>query len=52
VAQPIGALLGALTGRGDPELILSEALAIGSSSGAAMVEGVMCGAVAACGAPR
>jgi hypothetical protein len=48
VAAPVGALLRALTGRGELASALYGCLAIGSSSGRALAEGVVCGAVAAC----
>jgi hypothetical protein len=49
VAAPVGALLRALTGRGDLDAALAATMAIGGSSGAAMARGVVGGAAAACG---
>ncbi len=48
VPAPVGDLLRALTGRGELVSSLSPTLAIGSSSGRALAEGVACGAIAAC----
>ena len=48
VAAPVGHLLQALTGRGELASALDGCLAIGSSSGQALAEGVVCGAQAAC----
>ncbi len=49
VPAPIGDLLRAITGRGSLDRAVATALEIGSTSGRAMVEGVICGATAACG---
>ncbi len=50
VAAPVGALLRALTGRGDLDTALADTRAIGGSSGPALASGVVGGAAAACGA--
>lgn len=48
VATPVARLLRAVTGCGDLDAALVECLAVGSSSGPALVDGVLCGAGAAC----
>jgi hypothetical protein len=48
VATPVARLLRAITGWGDLDAAVVDCLAIGSSSGVALVEGVLCGAGAAC----
>lgn len=48
VAGPVGDLLRALTGRGDLDVALDACVAIGNSSGPALVDGILCGATAAC----
>lgn len=49
VATPVGALLRSLTGRSDLAAALVATSAIGTSSGPALVGGVVSGAAAACG---
>lgn len=49
VAGPVGALLRALTGRGDLRIALAATTAIGGTSGGALVDGVAAGAEAALG---
>jgi len=49
VAAPVGALLRALTGRGDIYDGLAATAAIGHRSGPALAGGVLCGGAAACG---
>jgi hypothetical protein len=52
VAAPVGALLRALTGRGDLDAALTATNDIGGSSGRALARGTLCGAAAACGVQR
>jgi hypothetical protein len=49
VADPVARLLAALTDRGDLEAAIGEVLGVGHSSGAALADGVLVGASAACG---